>query len=280
MRLIGGDGYGVELGVVGYQFPDAVNPQQRRSWLVITGTAHSPQGSWSFRWQALTPEDAVALAQWLYQASDLSVDTERRSARMSFTEPNLTFSYATAEASLIDLTIGLDLEFSPPWRRRTRAGDPFVISCRIDAESVSTAGGRLGSRDRLVSILSGARRSSTKHTVLPHGMHGGGFRTAACPRLQYASAVPRIRFRNPHADRPFLLCVEPFVEEYWLRPGDTFTIEFDESDRAEQMIGDADFDVSWYDFGIFVWIASWTDVAVLDESGAKLEHGHQRPRVD
>ncbi|MFD4352374.1 hypothetical protein ACFWPX_07430 [Nocardia sp. NPDC058518] len=139
MRLIGSDGYGIELGVAGYQFPDAVDPQQRRSWLVITGTAHSPQGTWPFRWQALTPEDAVALGQWLHHASDISTDNECRSARISFTEPNLTFSYVTAQAALIDLSIGLDLEFSPPWRRHARAGDPFVISCRVDAEVMSTA---------------------------------------------------------------------------------------------------------------------------------------------
>ncbi|MFE2999714.1 hypothetical protein ACFXG4_32535 [Nocardia sp. NPDC059246] len=66
----------------------------------------------------------------------------------------------------------------------------------------------------------------------------------------------------------------------WLRLEDTFTIEFDESDRAEQMIGDADFDVSWDDFGIYVWTASCTDVVVLDQSGTKLEHGHQRPMED
>ncbi|MFE3701655.1 hypothetical protein ACFXO7_27725 [Nocardia tengchongensis] len=46
------------------------------------------------------------------------------------------------------------------------------------------------------------------------------------------------------------------------------------------MIGDADFDVSWYDFGIFVWTALWTDVVVLDQSGTRLEHGHQQPTGD
>ncbi|MEU4416466.1 hypothetical protein AB0G00_12830 [Nocardia salmonicida] len=139
MKLIGSDGYGVELGVVGYQFPDAVDPQHRRNWLIIRGTAQSPQGTWSFRWPALTSEDAVALAQWLHHATGLSADNERCSARMSFTEPNLNLSYVTDEASLIDLSIGLDLEFSPPWQRHNRADDPFVISCRVDAESLSAA---------------------------------------------------------------------------------------------------------------------------------------------
>ncbi|WP_405496663.1 hypothetical protein [Nocardia sp. NBC_00511] len=70
------------------------------------------------------------------------------------------------------------------------------------------------------------------------------------------------------------------AEEYWLRPGDVFTVEFDDSDRVEQMIGDADFDVSWHDSGIVVWTASGQDVAVRDQTGSKLEQGHQRPGED
>lgn len=63
MRLIGSDGQGVELGIVDYQFPDAADPRQRRSWLVVEGSAHCPQGTWSFRWPALTADDAVELAR-------------------------------------------------------------------------------------------------------------------------------------------------------------------------------------------------------------------------
>lgn len=139
MRLIGSDGFGVELGVVDYQFPDAGDPQKRRSWLVIHGSAHSPQGTWHFRWQALTPEDAIELARWLRQAASQPAADEQRGAQLTFTEPNLTFTLARTNADLIDLRIGLDLEFSPPWRRHIRADDPYVISCRLTAESVSTA---------------------------------------------------------------------------------------------------------------------------------------------
>lgn len=124
VRLIGIDGYGVELGVVGYQFPEAVDLRIQRSWLIITGTAYSSQGVWSFRWQALTPEDAVEVARWLRRAAEERGGSEQRSERLAFTEPNLTFSYSTTDASRIDLDIGLDLEFSPPWRHRGRAGDP------------------------------------------------------------------------------------------------------------------------------------------------------------
>jgi hypothetical protein len=124
---------------VDYQFPDAVDPRQRRSWLVIEGAAYCPQGTWSFRWQALTPDDAVVLANWLRRTADRPTTAEPDSASLTFTEPNLSFSFTRTDAHRIDLDVGLDLEFSPPWRRHTRAGDPFVISCQLTPESVMTA---------------------------------------------------------------------------------------------------------------------------------------------
>lgn len=140
MRLIGIDGNSVELGVVGYQFPHAVEPQQRQSWLIVEGSATCPQGTWSFRWPALTADDAVELARWLVRAG-----TEPCGARgdggshLSFTEPNLAFTSALVDADLVELHVSFDLEFSPPWRPRSRTGEPFVVTCRLAAGSVLSA---------------------------------------------------------------------------------------------------------------------------------------------
>ncbi|MCZ4101816.1 hypothetical protein C8250_015355 [Streptomyces sp. So13.3] len=140
MRLIGSDGHGVELGVVGYQFPDAVDPRQRQSWLVVEGSAHCPRGTWSFRWQALTADDAVELGRWLGRAATQPSGVGRDgSGRLDFTEPNLAFAFTWIDAGLLELRVSLDLEFSPPWRRQARSGEPFVVTCRLTAESVSTA---------------------------------------------------------------------------------------------------------------------------------------------
>lgn len=140
MRLIGTDGYGVELSVAGYQFPDAVDPQQRQSWLVIEGSAHCPQGTWPFRWQALTADDAVELALWLGRAAAQTSGAEYdRSGRLDFTEPNLAFAFAWSDSGLVELRVSLDLEFSPPWRRQARSGEPFIVTCQLAAESVSKA---------------------------------------------------------------------------------------------------------------------------------------------
>ncbi|MFE2130931.1 WapI family immunity protein [Streptomyces amritsarensis] len=140
MRLIGSDGHGVELGVGGYQFPDAVDPRQRQSWLIVEGSAHCPQGAWSFRWQALTADDAVELARWLGRAAARPFGSEHDdSGRLDFTEANLAFAFTWTDPGLVELRVSLDLEFSPPWRRQARSGEPFVVTSRLTAEEVLTA---------------------------------------------------------------------------------------------------------------------------------------------
>ena len=146
MRLIDSDGYGVELTVAGYQFPDHIDPRIRYSWLVIAGTANSPEGKWSFRWQALTLDDAVELAEWLRRiaaGAEPGGDSPPESARLGFTEPNLSFA-AKAAAGAVELRIGLDLEFSPPWNRRVAAGEPTVVTARLGAAELTTAAEDLG----------------------------------------------------------------------------------------------------------------------------------------
>lgn len=139
VRLIDSDGHGVELGVAGYQLPDAIEPQHRQSWLIIEGTAHSPEGTWSFRWQALTADDAVELARWLTRTASEPSGASNASNHLAFTEPNLAFALASTDSSLLELRVGLDLEFSPPWRRHVRSGDPFEVTCWPTPESVLNA---------------------------------------------------------------------------------------------------------------------------------------------
>ncbi|MET8800680.1 hypothetical protein ABZV91_30370 [Nocardia sp. NPDC004568] len=146
MRLIDSDGYGVELSVAGYQFPDHIDPRIRYSWLVIAGTANSPDGNWFFRWQALSLDDTIELADWLRriaaeaQPGGTPADGP---ARLAFTEPNLSFT-ATRAGSEIELRIGLDLEFSPPWDRRAAAGSPYIVTARLSAADIATAAKDLG----------------------------------------------------------------------------------------------------------------------------------------
>ena len=72
MRLgaIGGDV--PDLSIVGYQFPDADDPQKRYSWHLIQGRADTGSEAWDFRWQALTCDEGPRLAAWLRKVARVS----------------------------------------------------------------------------------------------------------------------------------------------------------------------------------------------------------------
>ncbi|MBN1172942.1 MAG: hypothetical protein JXA67_12270 [Micromonosporaceae bacterium] len=141
------DGYGLELRVSGYQFPDAEDLRQRRSWHQVTGTAWCADRSWSFRYPALTCSDSPAISAWLRAVADACVSAGTASAdrplsdsALTFTEPNLAFAvaeYRRPEAVVV--RIGLDLEYSPPWRRHHQAGDPFVLTCLVGRQDLLDA---------------------------------------------------------------------------------------------------------------------------------------------
>ncbi|WP_037604342.1 WapI family immunity protein [Streptacidiphilus rugosus] len=116
MKRIGGNGPGLEPGIVDYQFPGAADPRQRRSRLVAKGAAHCPEAMRSFRRPALTADDAVDLARWLGQATAWSsgAELDGSSGRLDFTEPNVAFAFTRIEPGAAELRISLDLEFSPP----------------------------------------------------------------------------------------------------------------------------------------------------------------------
>jgi hypothetical protein len=133
VRLIGFDGNGVTLRVIGYQFPDAESRVQRTSWLRIEGDATCAEGTWTFRYPALTPPDAVELSAWLRSAAAGAVPA------LAFIEPNLAFAVTARDERQVDVRVGLDLEYSPPWRKHTRAGDPFLLTCRLSPEQLRDA---------------------------------------------------------------------------------------------------------------------------------------------
>jgi hypothetical protein len=88
----------------------------------------------------LTADDAVELALWLGRAAAQPSDAEHDgSGRLDFTGPNLAFAFTWTDSGLVELHVSLDLEFSPPWRRQSRSGEPFVVTCQLAAESVSKA---------------------------------------------------------------------------------------------------------------------------------------------
>lgn len=133
VRLIDATGHGVELRVTGYQFPEAEDLALRHSWHMVEGTAVCPEGSWTFRYPALTCADTPYVATWLRRAARAAVapvDAEAPAA-LRFTEPNLSMAVADRSSGMVALDIGLDLEFSPPWQYRRLAGTPYAVHCRL-----------------------------------------------------------------------------------------------------------------------------------------------------
>ncbi|WP_431972521.1 hypothetical protein [Nocardia sp. bgisy134] len=89
--------------------------------------------------------------------------------------------------------------------------------------------------------------------------------------------MPKLRLTNTHESKKLVIWLEPLGEDFWMCPGEAFTVEFDGSDHAEHVIGDAHFDVSWYEDGFIVWTGSRWCPSLRDKAGVELECGHQRP---
>jgi hypothetical protein len=146
VRLMGVEGDRVAVRVVGYQFPDADDPVQRFSWHVLEGSATCGEGSWEFRYPALTCDESPRVGAWLRDVAlaGCSVSaavggTARSSAELRITEPNLSLTAVRPGPATVVLEVGLDLEFAPPWQSRRDAGAPYVIRCEVTREQLMQA---------------------------------------------------------------------------------------------------------------------------------------------
>jgi hypothetical protein len=83
----------LQLGIVGYQFPDASDPRKRYSWYVLGGSATASGQSWEFQWQALTCDDAPLISDWFRQLASRASGPAGVSAPDApwLIEPNLQF---------------------------------------------------------------------------------------------------------------------------------------------------------------------------------------------
>jgi len=131
--------HGLLIRVSGYQFPDADNLAERHSWHMVEGTAICPEGSWDFRFPALTCDESPRVASWLRQIANASPD-QTPPPPLDFTEPNLSMAVISEKTSnAVSLQIGLDLEFAPPWSRRPAAGNPYLVRCRFTRQELHQA---------------------------------------------------------------------------------------------------------------------------------------------
>lgn len=150
MRLDSSSGpESLTVAVVGYQFPDAEDPQQRYSWHDVVGEAKCRQGSWDFAFAALTCDESPLVSTWLTTVADWFDVRDRDMAEdsqppspLSFTEPNLAFKVSGASDDGLVINVTLNCEFKPPWYQpgpgRT-AGNPFTMSVATTPASLRKA---------------------------------------------------------------------------------------------------------------------------------------------
>lgn len=115
------------IGVTGYQFPDAPDPRMRCSWHMVAGEAQCQQGSWQFRWQALTCDESPRVSVWLVAVAESVRHRHVMPAPLEFTEPNLAFSAYAAGPGSARIVVGFDLEFQPPWHKTAGFGRPIRV---------------------------------------------------------------------------------------------------------------------------------------------------------
>jgi hypothetical protein len=140
VHLFDASGNDFELHIVGYQFPDAEDPQKRFSWNMVEGSATSEEEHWNFRWQALACHEPPRLVRWLLDVAEwLDRPSDTASAppdQIVFTEPNLALSVLERLSEAARIGIALDLEFKPPAARQGRvgAGNPAWVRINVDSE--------------------------------------------------------------------------------------------------------------------------------------------------
>lgn len=71
-----------------------------------------------------------------------------------------------------------------------------------------------------------------------------------------------------------LLCVwvEPWGTDHWMRPGEVFTVVTEAEPEGMP------FNVVVHDQGVTVWVNAGFDAEVMDQDGASVACGHQRPK--
>lgn len=84
--------------------------------------------------------------------------------------------------------------------------------------------------------------------------------------------MPRTSVHNDTKDM-LGLWLEPWGSDYWMRPGECFTVVADES--AEPV--DEAFETVIHDQGISVWVTAANSAEVIDADGNEICSGHQRP---
>lgn len=134
------DDASIELDILGYEFPGAVEVEQgwdwEANWLVIRGRIRSADRSWSFTSPCLTTVEAVDVGRWLHRVARGEVDPASdpglggRDAGY-FVEPNVAVRLSAADETEATLVWSFEQESAPPEAtgdQRYRLGFPVELT--------------------------------------------------------------------------------------------------------------------------------------------------------
>lgn len=141
MLLCGREGNELELGVVGYQFPDEERDPWDSNWLLVSVRVLAPAGSWEVVDPCLTTWEAKRLVSWLVHAAA----RDPSSVPMAFTEPNLTvIARSRSSAPLrVHVRACFALELRPPWARTAAGSNNLCVDLDVERGDLARAAASL-----------------------------------------------------------------------------------------------------------------------------------------
>ncbi len=144
MLLRGRQGTELELGVVGYEFPDArFDPWDSNSLLILVRVV-SPDGTWEVIDPCLTTWEVDHLVRWL---AALAHRADLLAGRpLALNEPNvaLTARSIPREPDRVDVRACFALELRPPWIKSVAGTSNLCVDLDVSREELSTAALQLG----------------------------------------------------------------------------------------------------------------------------------------
>jgi len=141
MLLRGREGDELEVGIVGYQFPDEERDPWDSNWLLVSVRVLAPAGGWAAVDPCLTTWEARRLVAWLV----LAATRDPSSVPMAFTEPNLTLTARSRSSAplRVQLRACFALELRPPWAHLASGSDNLCVDLDVERGDLACAAASL-----------------------------------------------------------------------------------------------------------------------------------------
>ncbi len=141
MLLVGREGNELEVGIVGYQFPDEERDPWDSNWLLVAVRVLAPEGSWAVVDPCLTTWETKRLVSWLVHAAA----RDPSAAPMIFTEPNLTVTARSRSSAPLRVHVRacFALELRPPWSPNITGSDDLCVDLDVERGALARAAASL-----------------------------------------------------------------------------------------------------------------------------------------